>query len=157
MKSKIPFILLLARKFTLSAQVMSYSDQAVLFSTELALLDAVARVTADLLKVAMAVHLRVEVSLSRMYFGVVWALIGFGTVVLLVGFDQPLTLLVLSAALNGVVMFLYSGLLLWLNLRSFSGVLRPHPVRIAALVVSLLFFGIFSVLTIVDRLAVLFA
>jgi hypothetical protein len=128
---------------------------AVLFSTELALLDAVGRVTADLLKVAMSVHLGVDVSLSRMYFGVVWALIGFGAAVLLVGFDQPLTLLVLSAALNGLVMFLYSGLLLWLNLRTFRGVLRPHPIRIAALCLSLVFFGYFSVLTLLDRLELL--
>jgi hypothetical protein len=128
---------------------------AVLFSTELALLDAVGRVTADLLKVAASVHLGWDVSLSRMYFGVVWALIGFGAGVLLVGFDQPLTLLVLSAALNGLVMFLYSGLLLWLNVRSFGGALRPHPVRIAALFASLLFFGYFSVLTLLDRLGLL--
>jgi hypothetical protein len=128
---------------------------AVLFSTELALLDAVARVSADLLKVAASLHLGVELSLSRMYFAVVWALIGFGALVLLVGFDQPLTLLVLSAALNGAVMFLYSGLLLWLNLRSFQGALRPHPVRVAALVVSLGFFGYFSALTVLDRLGLL--
>jgi hypothetical protein len=128
---------------------------AVLFSTELALLDAVARVTADLLKVASSLYLGLELSLSRMYFGVVWAMIGFCALVLLVGFDQPLTLLVLSAALNGLVMFLYSGLLLWLNLRSFGGELRPHPVRIAALCLSLVFFGYFSVLTLLDRLGLL--
>ena len=128
---------------------------AVLFSTELALLDAVGRVTADLLKVALSIHFGVTVSLSRMYFAVVWALIGFGAVVLLAGFDQPLTLLVLSAALNGLVMFLYSGLLLWLNVRSFRGELRPHPVRIAALCFSLAFFGYFSVLTLLDRLGLL--
>ena len=128
---------------------------AVLFSTELALLDAVSRVSADLLKVAVGVHLGIHVSLSRMYFAVLWALIGFGAVVLLAGFDQPLTLLVLSAALNGLVMFLYSGLLLWLNVSSFRGELRPHPVRVGALCASLVFFGYFSVLTLLDRLGLL--
>ncbi len=126
---------------------------AVLFTTELALLDAVGRVAADLLKVGLRVQLGREASLSWLYFGVVWSLIGFGIVVLVAGFDQPLVLLVLSAALNGVVMFLYSGLLLWLNLRSFHGPLRMHPVRIAALVVAFVFFGYFSVLTLFDRLA----
>ena len=90
--------------------------------------------------------------ISRLYFAVVWAMIAFGIVVLLTGFDQPLTLLVLSAALNGVVMFLYSGLLLWLNGRCFRGPLRPHPVRLVALVGSLCFFGYFSALTLADRL-----
>jgi hypothetical protein len=120
----------------------------VLFSTELALLDAVSRVAADLL----SVQLEGRVALSRLYFGAVWTLIVFGIVVLLVGFDQPLALLVLSAALNGAVMFLYSGLLLWLNWRSFEPPLRPSPLRAAALVVCFAFFGYFSVLTLVDRL-----
>ncbi len=126
---------------------------AVLFTTELALLDAVGRVAADLLKVGLRVRLGRDVSLSWLYFAVVWSLIGFGIVVLVAGFDQPLALLVLSAALNGVVMFLYSGLLLWLNLRSFHGPLRMHPLRIAALAVAFVFFGYFSVLTLIDRLA----
>jgi hypothetical protein len=122
---------------------------AVLFSTELALLDAVARVAADLL--AVGAFRGRGVSLSKLYFAVVWLLIGFGIAVLAFGFDQPLVLLVLSAALNGVVMFLYSGLLLWLNLASFDPPLRPSPVRIAALAAAFLFFGYFSVATIADR------
>ena len=66
--------------------------------------------------------------------------------------NQPLTLLVISAALNAVVMFLYSGLLLWLNLTTFRGALRPSPVRIGALLFSLTFFGYFSFLTLKDQL-----
>jgi hypothetical protein len=124
---------------------------AVLFSTELALLDAVGRVSADLLKVGP--FRRSRLGLSQLYFGVVWALIGFGIAVLALGFDRPLTLIILSAALNGCVMFLYSGLLLWMNLRSFRGALRPGPVRIVALVGSILFFGYFSVLTLMDQLS----
>jgi hypothetical protein len=128
---------------------------AVLFSTELALLDAVGRVSADLLKVGIRVELGREASLSWLYFGVVWALIAFGALVLLAGFDQPLPLLVLSAALNGFVMFLYSGLLLWLNATSFRGPLRIHPARAAALLFSFAFFGYFSVLTLADQLGAL--
>jgi len=124
---------------------------AVLFSTELALLDAVSRVAADLLKVGFLYESKISV--SHLYFAVVWAMVVFGVLVLISGFDQPLALLVISAALNGFVMFLYSGLLLWLSLTTFHGSLRPHPVRIAALVGSLGFFGYFSVLTLIDRLA----
>jgi hypothetical protein len=124
---------------------------AVLFSTELAILDAVGRVTADILKAGAFRNRRA--TLSQLYFAVVWGLVAFGIVVLTAGFDEPLALLVLSASLNGTVMFLYSGLLLWLNLTSFRGPLRPHPVRIVALVASLLFFGYFSALTLGDQLA----
>lgn len=122
---------------------------AVLFSTELALIDAVARVAADLMAV------RTGWSVSRLYFAGVWGLVAFGIVVLATGFDQPLTLLVLSASLNGVVMFLYSGLLLWLNLGSFRPPLRPSLLRVAALIVATGFFGWFSVLTVADRLGAL--
>jgi hypothetical protein len=123
---------------------------AVLFSTELALIDAVSRVAADLL---LAGPFRDRgVSLSKLYFAVVWLLIGFGIAVLVAGFDEPLLLLVLSASLNGVVMFLYSGLLLWLNFQSFDPPLRPSPVRILALAAAFLFFGYFSVATIADRI-----
>jgi hypothetical protein len=123
---------------------------AVLFSTELALLDAVARVSADLLKAGP--FRRTSLGLSWLYFAILWGMIAFGAAVLLSGFDQPLSLIVLSASLNGFVMFLYSGLLLWLNVGSFRGELRPHPVRIAALVGSLLFFGYFSAITLADKL-----
>jgi len=123
---------------------------AVLFTTELALLDAVSRVAADVLKQGILPGTRW--SLSQLYFAVVWSLIAFGIAVLWAGFDQPLTLLILSATLNGFVMFLYAGLLLWMNTTSFSGPLRPGPLRIAALVGAILFFGYFSVLTLVDQL-----
>ncbi len=139
------------RRFgALGSQLFLAMGVAVLFSTELALLDAVARVTADLLKVGFLRDSRVSV--SRLYFAVVWTLIAFGALVLMAGFDQPLVLLVLSAALNGFVMFLYSGLLLWLNGTTFRGPLAMHPVRIVALVGSFLFFGWFSVLTLIDQL-----
>jgi hypothetical protein len=98
---------------------------------------------------------RADWSLSKLYFVILWGLILFGIAVLAAGMDQPLTLLVLSAALNAVVMFLYSGLLLLLNLRCLRGPFRPHPIRCGALIFSLLFFGFFSVLTILDRLQLL--
>jgi hypothetical protein len=121
---------------------------AVLFSTELALLDAVARVAADLLKVGL--FLSSAVSVSHLYFAVVWGMIAIGVLVLGLGFDRPLVLIVLSASLNGFVMFLYSGLLLWMNLRTFHGPLRPHPVRGLALLGSFLFFGYLSARIFVD-------
>jgi hypothetical protein len=123
---------------------------AVLFTTELALLDAVARVAADVLK--LGVLRRFDLSLSWLYFGMVWVLIGFGIAVLFVGFDEPLTMLVLSATLNGFVMFLYSGLLLWMNTRCLRPPLRPGPLRVAALVTAIGFYGYFSVLTVLDQL-----
>jgi hypothetical protein len=123
---------------------------AVLLSTELGVLDATARVSADVLKSSLLLE-RDDWSLSRVYFSMLWLLVGFGILVLASGLAAPLELLVLSASLNAVVMFLYSGLLLALNLRAFRTPLRPGPVRIAALCAAFLFFGYFSLLTIVSE------
>jgi hypothetical protein len=124
---------------------------AVLFSTELGILDAVTRVVVDLVKATWLLD-DDRWSVSRLYFTVLWGFIGFGVAVLWAGLDQPLTLLIISAALNAVVMFLYSGLLVWLGWRCFEPPVRPGPLRIAALCVSFVFFGGFSVITLVDRL-----
>lgn len=124
---------------------------AVLFSTELALLDAVTRVLADVLRGWW--RRASSWSLSRLYMVILWSLIVFGIAVVTLGLNQPLLLLILSASLNAFVMFLYSGLLLWLNLRTFHGPLRPHPLRCVALISSLLFFGYFSGLTLWSQLA----
>jgi hypothetical protein len=124
---------------------------AVLFTTELALLDAVARVAADVLKQGFLGER--GPSLSWLYLIVVWSLVGFGILVLTAGFDEPLTLLILSATLNGAVMFLYSGLLIWMNLRCLDGPLRPGPARVAACLGAFLFFGYFTGLTLLDQLS----
>jgi hypothetical protein len=107
---------------------------AILLSTELALLDAVSRVVADLVKVTfLRGHPRWD--LSRLYFVFLWAFIGFGVIVLANGLDQ---------------------LLLGLNLRTFRPPIRPGPVRIVALGGAFLFFGYFSLLTLGDQLGRLF-
>lgn len=124
----------------------------VLFSTEFALLDAVSRVAADTLKASPLLARSSGWTLSRVYFAVLWTIITFGVVVLLVGFSKPFSLIILAASLNGGVMFLYSGTLLWLNAVTFKGPLRPNPLRLAALAGSCAFFGWFTWLTLVDKL-----
>jgi len=132
-----------------ASRIFLLAGTAVLFSTELGILDAVTRVVADLVKVS---YLRESDSwsLSRLYLVILWSFIAFGIAVLLVGFREPLVLLVLSASLNAVVMFLYSGLLFWLGLRCYEAPLKPSPLRLLALIVAFCFFGYFSAITIVD-------
>ena len=125
---------------------------AVLLSTEFALLDAVSRVVADLARVSF-LRGSARFTIGRLYFAFLWAFIAFGIAVLAFGLSSPLTLLVLSASLNAGVMFLYSGLLIWLNLRTFRGPLRPSPFRIAMLSCACAFYGYFSVLTVSAQLA----
>jgi len=124
---------------------------AILLSTELALLDAVARVSADVLATE-ALRRGARWNVSRLYAGFVWGFVAFGALAIGLGLDQPLALLTLSAALNAGVMFLYSSLLLWLNATSFRGALRPTPFRLGALAACVAFYGFFSALTLADQL-----
>jgi hypothetical protein len=122
----------------------------VLFSTNLAVLDMVGRVTADVLKVG-ALRENSYWSESKIYFAVVWGEIVLGSVILLSGLTQPLVLLVISSALNGLVMFVYSALLLQLNRRNLPSEFRTSGVRLVALIWAVLFYGFFSAILLVDQ------
>jgi Mn2+/Fe2+ NRAMP family transporter len=127
----------------------------VLFSTNLTVLDMVGRLTADVLKTG-ALRDNDRWSESRLYFATVWLEILFGSVILLSGVTQPLVLLVIASALNGLVMFVYSCLLLQLN----RGVL-PREIgltggRLVAISWAVLFYGGFSVVLLIDQAKLLF-
>ncbi|MGH3358941.1 MAG: Nramp family divalent metal transporter [Nocardioidaceae bacterium] len=127
----------------------------VLFSTNFAVLDMVGRVTADVLKTG-PLRENTRWSESRIYVSMVWIEIAFGSIILLSGMDQPLVLLVIASALNGLVMFVYSVLLLKLN----RGVLpREIGLKGGRLVVigwAVLFYGFFSVILLIDQFKALF-
>jgi len=118
-----------------------------LFGAALGIVDYVSRLVADVLKVGFLPN----ASESRMYLTVAWGLIAFGILMLLVGFDQPLTLLVLSASLSAAVMFVYSGLLVRLNRRYLPAPIRIGGLRLVVLVCAFAFFGVFSAITVVAQ------
>lgn len=125
-----------------------------LFVAGLGIVDYTSRVAADMLK---TIYLRdSSVSESRLYFALVWGLVAFGIVILSVGFNQPLILLVISAVVGGLMMFIYSILLFILNRRLLPAPIRPGPIRLAALVWSTLLFGVLSVLTLSQQIGRLF-
>jgi hypothetical protein len=74
----------------------------------------------------------------------VWTMVTVGTVILLSGFDQPLVLLVLSACLNGIVMFIYSILLIKLNRTGLPAGVKVRGFRLGALCFAVLFYGFFA-------------
>ena len=117
-----------------------------LFASAMGIIDYTSRLAADVLK---STHLRgSRLSESRLYFRLVWGMVAFGAIILFVGFDQPLVLLVISACTGGVIMFLYSFLLILLNLRALPAAIAIRPLRVAALVWSTVFFGALSATTI---------
>ena len=77
---------------------------------------------------------------------------GLGSLILLIGMDQPLVLLVISASVGGTMMCLYSILLFVLNRRGLPEAIRVRSVRAAALIWSAGFFGLLASLTIWQQL-----
>jgi hypothetical protein len=122
-----------------------------LFASAMGIVDYTSRLAADVLKTTYLS--RSPVSESRLYFRLVWGMVGLGSVIILSGFDQPLVLLVISACTGGAIMFLYSFLLIVLNRRALPPAIAPGPFNIATLVWATLFFGVLCALTIWQQVA----
>jgi hypothetical protein len=114
-----------------------------LMLVSLGVLDYVSRIVADVLKTVYLADSQ-RWSESRIYFAVVWITVAAGSIILLSGVNQPLLLLVIAACLNGMVMFVYSILLIQLNRRGLPPALRVGGLRLGMLVFATLFYGFFA-------------
>jgi hypothetical protein len=123
-----------------------------LFAAALGIVDYTSRLAADVLKTAYAPR----ATESKLYFGLVWGLVAIGCLILLVGFDQPLVLIVISACVGGLMMFMYSGLLILVNRKVLPAPLRMGGLRLVALVWAIALFGTLSALTIAQQYDKLF-
>jgi hypothetical protein len=123
-----------------------------LFAAALGIVDYTSRLAADVVKTSYARN----ASESKIYAGLVWGLVAVGIVVLLLGFDQPIVLLVIAAVVGGFMMFIYSALLILINRKSLPAPIRVRGWRLAGLIWWVLLFGVLSVLTFSDQLGKLF-
>jgi hypothetical protein len=116
---------------------------AVLLSTNVGIVDYVSRLTADSLKTGYLARSEFW-SASKLYFVAAWIMCIGGSAIIWSGIE-PLWLLVIASSGGGVVMFLYSGMLIWLNRR-----ILPEPIKIkgARLVVISITFAVFAVLSV---------
>jgi hypothetical protein len=122
-----------------------------LFATSMGIVDYTSRLAADVIKTT---YLRgTNTSESAIYFKLVWGMVALGVVIVLSGFNQPVVLLVISACTGGVIMFLYSFLLIVLNRGALPEAIKPASWRVGMLVWSTLFFGTLAALTIWQQLA----
>lgn len=122
-----------------------------LFAAALGILDYMGRLVSDSIKVSYLPDSTWWTE-AKLYVVVVWAHIVVGSAILLGGFDQPLVLLVISASVAGFMMFIYSGLLVVLNRRALPMPVRIRGGRFGVMALVFLFFGFFSVLTIIDQI-----
>lgn len=122
----------------------------MLFGTQLTVFDATSRILSENLIIASNNRLS-EKSIPKVYYFVLWLQIMAGIVILLLGFTEPLALLVTAAVFNAIAMFVHIGLTLWLNSTSLEKPLRPSLVRKCAMLLAFLFYGGFSVYVVYDR------
>ena len=122
---------------------------AILFTTEIGVLDAASRISTDIVKVNWLLDNK-RWSESRLYFFFLWGTIGLASLIVWIGankVESTLSFFKLTASLNGAVMFIYSALLLFLNLRRLPQPIRISTPRAIMLAWSVLFFGSFAVWT----------
>jgi hypothetical protein len=115
-----------------------------LFASAMGIVDYTSRLASDTIK---TVYLRDKpASVNTIYFYTVWAMVLIGIGILLLGFDQPLILLVFSASFAAVMMFVYSILLIILNRRALPDAIKVRSFRLGALIWSVAFFGTLTVI-----------
>jgi hypothetical protein len=73
-----------------------------------------------------------------------WVIAIGGSLILLAGLEAPLVLLIISASGGGVVMFLYSGMLLLMNTRVLPDAIKLKGWRLIAMGI---IFAVFAVLS----------
>lgn len=121
----------------------------VLGATQLTVLDSTSRImTENLLLLEKKRTKRVAV----WYYLILWLQIFFGISVFLIGFDEPRQLITLGATINAFSMFVYTGLLLWLNQTLLPKEVRPNRFRILMMGLTFVFLGFFGAWLLKDML-----
>src|SRR3712207_751629 len=120
-----------------------FAGTVVLFSTSIGIMDYVSRLSASELKVSFFGDSQ-AITESRIYFVLAWIIAIGGSLILLAGLEQPLILPIIASSGGGVVMFLYSGMLLWMNTRVLPDAIKLKGWRLIAMFV---IFAVFAVLS----------
>lgn len=116
---------------------------AILFTTELGVLDAGSRISADIVKTNFLRN-NDKWPMGRLYFAFLWAEIALGSFITIFFTKEPVELLRIAAAMNGAVMFLFSLTLLYMNNKILSRRLSMSPLRFVMVVWSCGFYGYFT-------------
>ena len=120
---------------------------AILFTSQIGALDLISRLSTDIIKWSWVRDIKSWTE-SRIYVVLVLIEVTFAVIIFATGARDPRTLLTIGAAFNGCVMFVYSGLLLYMNSSKLPKPVRMGNVRIAIMCWAVLFYGVFSVYTV---------
>ncbi|NCU31000.1 hypothetical protein EOL73_04480 [Candidatus Saccharibacteria bacterium] len=123
----------------------------MMFATQMTVYDSVSRIMAE--NAVLASRGRIsEKRIPYVYYTMLWGIISAAIAVTLSGFNQPLQLLIISAIMNAIAMFIHAGLTLWLNKTSLPRPIRPNAWRTIVIICAVLFYGGFSVFVVATEL-----
>ena len=123
----------------------------MLFSTQMTVMDATSRIMSENLLILNR-HKWETKKLPAIYYSFLWAQIVFGILIFLTSFREPFLLLTLEAVINAGAMFVHIGATLYLNLTSLEREVRTSLPRILVMIFSFLFFGYFTIRTVLQYL-----
>jgi Mn2+/Fe2+ NRAMP family transporter len=123
----------------------------MLFGTQFSVYGSNSRIMSENLVLANQNKFKVA-NMSKYFYIFLWLQILAGMAIFAIGFTEPLALVVTGAVLNAISMFIYSGLVLWLNKTSLDKPLRPSLTRTIAVGTAFAFYGIFSLFVIINFL-----
>lgn len=119
------------------------------------ILDYVGRCVSDVLKSSYLAESTFWTE-AKLYFAAVWLLVALNITILLAFSSAPLVLLFAQSSISGVVMFVYSILLIQLNRRALPEAIKVRGARLGAMIWAVLAFGVLSALLVYSQIGDLF-
>lgn len=123
----------------------------MLFGTQFSVYGSNSRISSENLVIANSRMFPAK-NLPKYFYIFLWLQVLAGIIILLSGFTEPLTLVVIGAVLNAMSMFIYSGLVLWMNMTTLPAPFQPSYLRRFIVGFAFLFYGAFSVFTVYNFL-----
>jgi len=123
----------------------------MLFGTQFSVFGSNARIMSENLVIFSPKRFKIE-KLSIFFYAFLVLQIMAGIIVFSLGFTEPLALVITGAVLNAFSMFIYTGLILVLNNTALAKELRPSIFRLIFVGSAFIFYGAFSIFTIIQKL-----
>ena len=123
----------------------------MLFGTQFSVFGSTSRIMAENLVIFNRNKFKIK-NLAKYFYLFLWLQIICGVIIFSLGFTEPLTLVITGAVLNAISMFIYTGLILYLNVKNLAKPLQPSLIRKVFLIFAFLFYGGFSIFTLIQKL-----
>lgn len=122
----------------------------MLLSTQIGVYESCSRIITENLAIRAEDQGR-GINISKTFYIVLWSFVGFGTLVLLSGFNQPKTLIVLGAVINAFAMLVHLILTYILNRRELPHEYQASWWRQGIILMEIVFFLVFTGIVFWDK------